>query len=62
MGELIDDLLTFSRLSRLPLSKSAVDTGKLVRNVLEDLNFQRQGRQIDVQIADLPPARRIRRC
>jgi PAS domain S-box-containing protein len=55
MGQLIDDLLTFSRLSRLPLSKSAVDTAKLVRNALEELNFQRQGRQIDVRIADLPP-------
>jgi light-regulated signal transduction histidine kinase (bacteriophytochrome) len=55
MGQLIDDLLTFSRLSRLPLSKSAVDTGKLVRGVLEELSFQRQGRQIDIRIADLPP-------
>jgi PAS domain S-box-containing protein len=55
MGALIDDLLTFSRLSRLPLSKSAVDTGKLVRRILGELNFQMQGRQIDIRIADLPP-------
>jgi len=54
MGELIDDLLTFSRLSRLPLSKIAVDTGKLVRNVLEELSLQRAGRQIDIRIGDLP--------
>jgi PAS domain S-box-containing protein len=54
MGQLIDDLLTFSRLSRLPLSKSAVDTGKLVRSVLGELNYKQKGRQIDVRIADLP--------
>ena len=54
MGELIDDLLTFSRLNRLPLSKQAVDTGKLVRGVLDDLNGQREGRRIDLRIADLP--------
>jgi light-regulated signal transduction histidine kinase (bacteriophytochrome) len=55
MGQLIDDLLTFSRLSRLPLSKSAVDTGKLVRSVLGELNYIQKNRQIDVSIADLPP-------
>jgi PAS domain S-box-containing protein len=53
MGQLIDDLLTFSRLSRLPLSKSAVDTGKLVRSVLGELNYKQKGRQIDVRIAEL---------
>jgi PAS domain S-box-containing protein len=56
MGQLIDDLLTFSRLSRLPLSKSAVDTDKLVRSVLGELNYKQKGRQIDVRIAALPPS------
>jgi PAS domain S-box-containing protein len=55
MGKLIDDLLMFSRLSRLPLSKQTVDTGKLVRGVLEELNSQREGRRIEFRIADLPP-------
>ena len=55
MGRLIDDLLTFSRLSRLPLSKSAVDTGKLVRGVLGELNYKQKRRQIDVRIAELTP-------
>jgi len=55
MGQLIDDLLTFSRLSRLPLSKSAVDTGKLVRSVLGELNYKQKGRQIDLRIAALAP-------
>jgi PAS domain S-box-containing protein len=55
MGQLIDDLLTFSRLSRLPLSKSTVDTGRLVRSVLGELNYKQKGRQIDVRIAELAP-------
>jgi PAS domain S-box-containing protein len=55
MGELIDDLLAFSRLSRLPLSKQAVDTGKLVRGALEELNCQQNGRRIEFRVASLPP-------
>jgi PAS domain S-box-containing protein len=55
MGALIDDLLAFARLSRQPLNKSSVDTGKLVRNVLEDLSMQREGRQIELRIGDLSP-------
>ncbi len=55
MGALIDDLLTFSRLSRLPLNKEAVDTGRLVREALEDLSAQKEGRQIEMRIGDLPP-------
>ena len=54
MGRLIDDLLTFSRLSRTPLRKSSVHTGKLVREVLEELNSEQQGRQVEIRMADLP--------
>lgn len=54
MGTLIDDLLTFSRLSRTPLNKQSVNTSKLVRNVLEDLNSEREGRQVEIKIGELP--------
>jgi PAS domain S-box-containing protein len=54
MGTLIDDLLTFSRLSRTPLKKQAIDANNLVRHVLEGLNVQREGRQIEIRIGDLP--------
>lgn len=54
MGNLIDDLLTFSRLSRLPLNKQAVNMAGLAREALHELNGQRNGRQIDVRIGDLP--------
>ncbi len=55
MGALIDDLLTFSRLSRLPLKKRSVDTLSLVTEVLSELDSQREGREIEVRIGELPP-------
>ena len=54
MGELIDDLLTFSRLSRLPLSKQAVNTGALVEVALHDLTGECEGRRIDLRRGELP--------
>lgn len=54
MGVLIDDLLTFSRLSRIPLKKQEVNTDLLVRNILEGLHAEREGRQIEIRILDLP--------
>jgi light-regulated signal transduction histidine kinase (bacteriophytochrome) len=54
MGTLIDDLLTFSRLSRVPLHKQEVNNDKLVRSVIDDLNAQQTGRQIGVRVGELP--------
>jgi PAS domain S-box-containing protein len=54
MGLLIDDLLAFSRLSRQPLSKQPVNTGELVRHILEELTPQQNGRPIEIRIGDLP--------
>jgi len=55
MGRLIDDLLTFSRLSRLPLNKQMVDTTTLVRHTLDELDPEKEGREVDIRIGDLPP-------
>lgn len=55
MGDLIDDLLTFSRLSRAPLHKQRIQTQALVQAVLDDLAPAREGRNIDVRIANLSP-------
>jgi PAS domain S-box-containing protein len=57
MGRLIDDLLTFSRLSRLPLTRQAVQTAALVRAVVADLHSESTGRQVDLSVGDLPPCR-----
>lgn len=55
MGLLIDDLLSFSRLSRLPLNRMEVPTDNLVRTVLDDLISQENERKIDLRIGNLPP-------
>jgi len=54
MGELIDDLLAFSRLSRQPLKKLRVNTEKLVRNILDDVAPQYEGRHVEVRVGPLP--------
>ena len=54
MGELIDDLLAFSRLSRQPLNRKPVDLGGLARQVIQDLDGERQGRLVEIEVGDLP--------
>jgi signal transduction histidine kinase len=54
MGALIDDLLAFSRLSRQAVNRQNVNTVKLVQNVLDELKPQRDGRQIEIKIGELP--------
>ncbi len=54
MGTLIDDLLRFSRLSRLPLTRQTVDTTKMVNDAIADLASSREGRQIEIRIGPLP--------
>ena len=55
MGQLIDDLLTFSRLSRQPLRKQLVDPSSLVRRAMEELSPMREGRQVEIVVGELPP-------
>ncbi|MCL4505197.1 MAG: PAS domain S-box protein [Chloroflexi bacterium] len=55
MGQLIDDLLTFSRLSRQPLKIQTVTPADLVRQVLQDLRQEQEGRRIEMTIGDFPP-------
>jgi PAS domain S-box-containing protein len=57
MATLIDDLLEFARLSRQSLHNQAIDTQRLVREVIADLAPQREGRQIEIRTNDLPPCR-----
>lgn len=54
MATLIDDLLTFSRLSRNPLKKRRVDLRGLVVQVIEDLHIETAERPIKWSIGDLP--------
>lgn len=54
MGDLIDGLLSFSRLHRQALSKETIAPADLVRQAWENLAVERGGRQIELTIADLP--------
>jgi light-regulated signal transduction histidine kinase (bacteriophytochrome) len=53
MGQLIDDLLSFSRLNRHELKKQEVCTSDLVRLVLKELGKERKGR-VEIEVRNLP--------
>jgi signal transduction histidine kinase len=55
MGQLVDDLLAFSRLGRQNLNTMRVDPADLVRQALEILAGERGGRRVEIVQEDLPP-------
>jgi PAS domain S-box-containing protein len=55
MGALIDDLLTFSRLSRVSVSNQPVDMGRLVADALDDLGVKAGDSKVQVRLGELPP-------
>ena len=54
MGRLIDDLLSFSRLSRQSLAVSSISLAELVGEIRDELTADQAGRTIQWEIADLP--------
>jgi len=52
MGELIDDLLSLSRVTRTELRRERVDVTALVRSVLERLRESQPDRQVDQVVQD----------
>ena len=54
MGELIDDLLAFSRLGRGSMNRRTVDIDQLVRDALDELSPQHEGRPVEFAIGNLP--------
>ena len=54
MGLLIDDLLSFARMGRGEMSKTRVDLGSLVRDLIGELESETRGRVISWRIAELP--------
>ncbi len=57
MGQLIEDLLAFSRTGRQPLSPAPVNMDELVKIVLGELQQTWEGRNVQLDIRSLPPAR-----
>ena len=54
MGALIDDLLNFSRMSRLPLNRFLVDPSSIAREAYDEFRFETMGRGIDLAIQEMP--------
>ena len=57
MGQLIDDLLSFSRLGRKEMYSSKIEMRTLVVSVLNELLKEEDRERIDVHIANLPVAK-----
>jgi two-component system sensor kinase len=57
MGQLIDDLLAFSRLGRKELETARVDMGELVRGAVDEIRLHAGDRQLEITVGALPPAR-----
>jgi PAS domain S-box-containing protein len=54
MGILIDDLLSFSRMSRAEMVKSQVDLNELVQDVIQEFALEIEGRNVEWQVGHLP--------
>ncbi len=54
MGVLIDDLLAFSRMGRYELSRTPVDLGVLVQEVIREFAPEMRGRSIRWRVTSLP--------
>jgi light-regulated signal transduction histidine kinase (bacteriophytochrome) len=54
MGQLIDDLLVFSRMGRQEMLHTTVNLDQLIKTILYDLRLDLQGREISWTIDQLP--------
>ena len=56
MGQLIDDLLAFSRMGRSPVRPAPIDMAALARSAFAELRTIDPGRKVDFRLGELPPA------
>jgi len=56
MGQLIDDLLTFSRLNRKEMNGETINMRALLQNVIDELTTPEKLERIDLQIGEIAPA------
>jgi signal transduction histidine kinase len=54
-GQLIDDLLAFSRIGRTALATREVDPAEIVHDAWTKLAPEREGRAVELRVAALPP-------
>jgi PAS domain S-box-containing protein len=55
MANLVEDLLNLSKVAREPLKKRRVNMSRLARETVEELQDERQGRDVEIAIDDLAP-------
>jgi len=54
MSELIEGLLNFSRLERQQLAREPTDLNLLIKQVLDELFKEIEGRDVEIQVAEIP--------
>jgi len=54
MGQLIDDLLSFSRMGKSKIEKSKIDLNTIVKDVAADFQPEIKGRNVNWNISELP--------
>ena len=54
LGRLIDDLLSFSQMARSELQNTVINTEELLREVLDELRSEWEGRDVVIKNGDLP--------
>ena len=54
MGNLIDALLTFSRLSRTELKRTNINSKNMVNRILKTFSDELEGRYVEINISELP--------
>jgi len=57
MGKLIENLLAFSQVDKVPLRKRNINMTRLVRETMSGLQHLRNDRDLEIQLDDLPPCR-----
>jgi len=56
MGDLIDALLTFSRLSRTELQRTKINTINMITRILKTFSDELDSRNVEINISELPDA------
>jgi light-regulated signal transduction histidine kinase (bacteriophytochrome) len=55
MGALIDALLSFARLARMPIAREPIDIANLAQDIIAELEPAFAGRRIEFSVAEMPP-------
>ena len=55
MGNLVDDLLTFSRMGRTEIKKHSIDLENMVYGVIDEMKYELRERDIEWKVGSLAP-------